>query len=857
MQLSNTLVAKPKTAVESLKGNLAAFNTQFVDRLAPIKEIWRRMGENAASSQMIYKLLSHGQRTNITSETLVNGARVFHTDPTTGEVTIRASGGPGMKQVLDELLKSTKGNPEALNQMFTAYAAAKRAKSVGFEKLVRDGEIDGNKITKDMLAAAERSGDADPAFVKAFETYQKYNNGLIDSLASSGYISKDMASKFKAKNYIPYYRARGGNVDLIIGNESPIRIGSLKDQPYLHELVGDNTKIQDFFRTSVQNTNMITEMALRNDATASVANTLKNLGIAEVHKGSGPAGTNVIRFKSDGKDYHAVIDTSKNAEFSDISSELLVKGLEGIPTQLPGIVRLLGIPANWLRKGVTRNPFYAYKQLVRDPISAWLTSGADFVPILSSLNEISKAVRGQSDTAKKLQEAGILGGEIYTGRAEDLNQIVTRLKSGKANLNGAMAFMDRVATEADASTRSVIYENYRKQGLSDMEAQIATMESMNFNTRGASPSMHWVNTMVPFFNSAIQGYNVMYKAFSGNMPYAKRLDLQNKLIKRGSMIMGMSILYAIAQQDNEAYQNATPEQRYMNWFIPGMGKDGKESFRLPIPFEIGYIFKALPEAIVRMAYADDKAKEGLDAIKTVLQASNPLGVPTAIKAPLEIAMNRSLYSGADVESKRLQGLRPSERYYDTTTEVAKLIGGNLGEVGNFLGISPAKIDYLAKGYFGGLYTTVATLVNPLLADKSTVKPDGTMADLPVFGQMFQPKDAGGLTMKAYDVLEKASQYSETYKRFQETGAEKEAEEYGKKYEQEIGVGMGAASMKASLDQLSGQIRKVKEQRLPPGMDPKQFAIQKREQLDELMKARADLAKQFNAQIAETKRQSSR
>jgi hypothetical protein len=349
----------------------------------------------------------------------------------------------------------------------------------------------------------------------------------------------------------------------------------------------------------------------------------------------------------------------------------------------------------------------------------------------------------------------------------------------------------------------------------------------------------------------------MYKAFSGNMPYAKRLELQNKLIKRGSMIMGMSILYAIAQQDNEAYQNATPEQRYMNWFIPGMGKDGKESFRLPIPFEIGYIFKALPEAIVRMAYADDKAKEGLEAIKTVLQASNPIGIPTAIKAPLEIAMNRSVYSGAEVESKRLQGLRPSERYYDTTTEVAKLVGGNLGEIGNFLGISPAKIDYLAKGYFGGLYTTVATLVNPLLADKSTVKPDGTMADLPVFGQMFQPKDAGGLTMKAYDVLEKASQYTETHKRLQEMGAEKEAEEYGKKYEKEIGIGAGAASMKASLDQLSGEIRRVKEQRLPQGADPKQFAIEKRTRLDEMMKTRADLAKQFNAQIAETKRQSSR
>jgi len=333
----------------------------------------------------------------------------------------------------------------------------------------------------------------------------------------------------------------------------------------------EKQKLRDFFKSAVENTAMITEMALRNNATSSVANTLKGLGIAEIHKGNGPASPNVIRFKSAGKDYHAVIDTSKNAEFNDISPELLVKGLEGIPTQLPGIVRMMGVPANWLRKGVTRNPFYAYKQLIRDPISAYLTTGGNFAPILSSLKEIGKAARGVSDTSKAMQEAGITGGEVYTGRAEDLNQIVTRLKGGSANLTGAMAFMDRVASQADASTRSVLYESFRKQGLTDMEAQIATMESMNFNTRGASPSMHWVNTMVPFFNSAVQGYNVLYKAFTGKMPYAKKLEIQNKLIKRGSMIAGMSILYAIASQDNEAYQNATPEQKYMNWFVPGFG----------------------------------------------------------------------------------------------------------------------------------------------------------------------------------------------------------------------------------------------------------------------------------------------
>ena len=734
--------------------------------------------------------------------------------------------------------------------MFTAYAAAKRAKNVGFEKLVRDGEINGAKITRDMLAAAERAGDADPAFVKAFETYQKYNHGLVDMLADSGTISKEQATRFKAKNYIPYYRSRGGNVDLVIGNEAPIRIGALKDQPYLHELVGDQEKIQDFFKSSVVNTNMIVEMALRNNATASVANTLKGLGIADVYKGNGPASTDVIRFKSNGKDYHAVIDTSKNAAFNDISPQLLVKGLEGIPTQLPGIVKLMGVPANWLRKGVTRNPFYAYKQLIRDPMSAWLTSGADFVPILSSLKEVNKAIQGGSDTSKRLQEAGILGGEVYTGRAEDLNQIVTRLESGKINLTSAMAFMDKMASEADASTRSVLYDNYRKQGLTDMQAQIATMESMNFNTRGASPSMHWINTMVPFFNSAVQGYNVMYKAFTGKMPFAKKLELQNKLIKRGSLIAGMSVLYAIAQQDNPAYQNATPDQKYMNWIIPGMGKEGKEGFRLPIPFEAGYIFKALPEALVNMAYKDDKAREGLDAISTILQATNPLGVPTAIKAPIELAMNRSLYTGRDIQSKRLLAMEPGQRAYDTTSEPAKQLGA-------LLNISPVQIDYLAKNYFGGLYTTIVSVINPAIVDSAMVKPEATLADLPVFGQMFQPEDAGGITQRAYEVMEKASRKSATYKHLVDVGDEKKAEAYAKENEAEIGMGQSAASMRAQLDQLSNAIRTVKERRLPAGMTPAEFAAQKRQQLTELQQARAQLAKDFTASLAEIKRQSSR
>ena len=59
----------------------------------------------------------------------------------------------------------------------------------------------------------------------------------------SALIVKKALSEIAAKGW------KVGNVDLVIGSETPIRIGTLKDQPYLHELVGGDQKIQDFFKS--------------------------------------------------------------------------------------------------------------------------------------------------------------------------------------------------------------------------------------------------------------------------------------------------------------------------------------------------------------------------------------------------------------------------------------------------------------------------------------------------------------------------------------------------------------------------------------------------------------------------------
>ena len=113
--------------------------------------------------------------------------------------------------------------------------------------------------------------------------------------------------------------------------ESPIRIGDLKNQPYLQELVGGEKSILPVFTSALTNTSVLTDMALKNMATANTVDALRQLGIAKVSKGKGPANQNVLRFKVEGEDFFAVVDTqAKKDLFGDIPTELLVEGMEGI-----------------------------------------------------------------------------------------------------------------------------------------------------------------------------------------------------------------------------------------------------------------------------------------------------------------------------------------------------------------------------------------------------------------------------------------------------------------------------------------------------------------------------------------------
>jgi len=294
-------------------------------------------------------------------------------------------------------------------------------------------------------------------------------------------------------------------------------------------------------------------------------------------------------------------------------------------------------------------------------------------------------------------------------------------------------------------------------------------------------------------------------------------------------MFGASLAYAAAMQDDEAYQNATPAQKYGNWFIRIPGFD--DPLKLPIPFEIGYIFKALPEALVNMMAKEEGGEEALKALKQIVLQTIPggssYGIPQAIKPLIEVGLGKSFYTGRDLESAYEQSMVPGKRTRDNTTDFARTVG-------DMFNVSPIKIDALIQGYTS---STGLALVQALsFAIPTPPSPDRAAlraSELPLVGGLFQPKDAGGIINAAYERMNEAKQVKTTFDGLMEKGRPEEAREFlQENLDQFANAGL-ATNFTTTMQKLSQAERAIRASNLSPD--------QNREQLDRIKQTKIKIA----------------
>lgn len=845
--IAKSFVAVEPKLKDTLMGNFLGLSgrVQFVDQFAALSKAYK-LGEekglissvDAANAEFA---LRFGQNVSqYATEFLTSGAVRRIADPKgpKGSYIYESRPGANMLKVAEALNKSGIENDTEAEAMFTAYVAGQRAEAVGWNKLNFTNPALAQKEYNDVLAYLNANPKADTAFKEATKIYKEYNDGLIDFLVQTGALTNEKAAELKSRPYVPFYRVDGESLNLFVDKEHPIRIGNVKDRPELRALVGGNQQIMPIFTSAVQNAFILTRMGLRNQLMKEAAFRLNDMGIASrVGPGQGPAGPSTVRFMVKGKPHFAIIDQDQFG----LPAELIIKGLEGIKTSLPKIFEVMGYPADVLRKFVTRAPVYAVRQMIRDPLNAWMTNATSGVPVLNSFKELSAMVAGRSDVERKLMATGAISTNVLTGDQRDMTKALRDITAGKSGWTRLIAKADAFAMQGDAATRAVIYKDSLAKGMTEQQALLRTLEATNFQRRGLSPTMQALSILIPFFNAQIQGLDVLYRSFKGDMPFNDKLQIQQKLFTRGLLLAAGTMAYAAMMDDDEAYKRAKPEERLGNWFVYVPGLD--EPVRVPIPFELGYLFKALPEALYHAAKGDRQADEAITGMKRLIDQTIPLTLPQAIKPLTEVVLGKSFYSG-DIESTREQALLGSARYRDTTTELAKLIGSVTGDYG----LSPIKIDYLIRGYTSGLGIALVQLANPILATEAKApEPTTKLSKMPFIGGFFQPVEGRGTLDYAYQRMEEIQQTKATFNKLVEDGKGAEARQFAQDYADRLALASTSGAIYRQLGMLAKQERQIRAA-------PNLTAEQKDAMLKRLDAAKNAIAENFLTVIEKTKPQ---
>ncbi len=826
-------LAGAKEMVRDSNAALAA-EMAIVDQRAPILKALSK-GDQKAYQQSQYYLRKADARMEQTYAALAYGPPQLKQDAK-GNRIIEAGNGPSAKQLFKQIGELPgKGAAEKFATA-QAYMVAQRAANKGWAKL-------GFDTAPELRAAAERDlarVNADPKLKAQLEgirdTYNKYNQGMVQFLADSGAISKETAKTLmKDGDYVPFYRIDNatGAAELVMGEGAKISVGDIRKQPFLQQLKGDtNTKLMPLNEAIMRNTMLLTDMGLSNLSTKEIAYGLQGMSpkgtnvIMPTKAGGAPSGADIVKFRQDGKDYWMRVQ-SEGTPFEGIPAEMLVQSLEGSHAVLTGMGKVAQHFGDFLRKGVTRNPAYVLRQLLRDPMGAAFTAGTSrgmLGATAKTMREFVSLSRGGTETGEALLRKGVTQSGIFTGSKDDLAIFAHQLAQGdQGKLEQLLAMADRAAMRADAATRSQIYEDALKSTGSEMQAELAAIEMMNFSKHGSSPTIQHAARMIPFLNAQIQSLNVLAKAFRGNMPAEEALQIKEKFQRRAMGLAAFTLAYAIGMEDNDEYKKASADERFNNFFIPTPGG----TIKVPIPYEPGLLFKALPEALARsmsqgLSDADQKAL-AVAFLHSIPGASSGLVVPQMAKPAFELAMNKRLYDLSPIETAEQQKLAPSQRYNDSTTETAKWISSQLPEG---LGASPVRIQHAVGSAVGSLPVAVASLAESFFSGKAA-GPEKKVSQLPVVGQFFgDVHSVKGITEDIYNAANETSEVAATYKHLIDERKYDEAKAYMQENKDVLAKqAVGEVARKFMTE--------ARKQRKQIAADPALSPPEKRKRIDEL------------------------
>jgi hypothetical protein len=541
------------------------------------------------------------------------------------------------------------------------------------------------KATPKQVEAAQKKLNAlemsNPAEYKNLsETANRlydYQRRTLNMLVESGIMSQESYDNILAKNkaYVPFERILPDIMDSLTVS------GKLRSAPrkVIFGMKGSEKEVKNTIESVLKKTYEIVDAAETNYVNRSVAqfaDALPELIKKQKYYPGRKPGKNEIMVYEDGKPTVYSV------------SDGIFQGMKGLNPQSSGIfMKMLTAPKKMLQVGATATPEFAIRNFMRDQTGAMINTRVKFRPFVDTISSIAD-IMGKKDIYKEYMASGA-GMQSYADLNRNaLTKTLEHIRGNKTKLEkmNIISHLGELSSLLETATRLGTYKAARKSGASVGKSSYISREStLDFSRAGSTGEK--VNKVIAFFNAGIQG--------TDRMARAAKADPVGFTAKAIASVTIPEILFQLINKDDEEFTNAPRWRKDLFWHIPGLNA------WIPKPFVVGQAFGSVPGRF--MEYTISKDPHSFDGIlNTVSEGFSPVGIdavggiiPTAIKPLLENMFNYNFFTQTNLFPEYKEKLDPSERSSKFTKETFKMLG-------EALGMSPAKMENLFRGYTAGL-----------------------------------------------------------------------------------------------------------------------------------------------------------
>lgn len=384
-------------------------------------------------------------------------------------------------------------------------------------------------------------------------------------------------------------------------------------------------------------------------------------------------------------------------------------------------------------------------------VGAGLGTGAGLYarPLLETMSAMKAIVRNEQIFRDFLADGASTEG-FYIKDANDAAKALKELEKNPRQLQEIVKSiviptnwwetLRKIGGVAEQSTRLAAYRQMKEAGFSAGDAALAAQDrTLRFANIGASPTVKNLAAMTPFWNAKVQGWDKL-----------ARLMKDPKTIGLGAgMLTAPTIALWSVNKDNPEYWERPAWEKNLFWLVPksSIGGEGEKGFyRIPKPFELGFLFASLPERLLDYATqagvdipligeitsespvvaepGRGLARSAKDIVAATMEGTLP--IPEVANVPLQVMVNRDLFRDQPIVKK--PQLSPELQVTEESSTIARALAQ--------AGVRPEMTDFVIRSTMGtaGSELSKAIDIGARAAGLNAPPPPAGSTRVPVLGR---------------------------------------------------------------------------------------------------------------------------